>query len=326
MFDFKSRIRRVQKLLQAKGISNLIIASGMEPNPNVLYYTGDSTTPIVIWLTPDEANFYGSQENQSFDECSTIESYRNAAKKLKGKKIAVDERANGFLAFSLQKKNKVIPFWGELMKMREVKEPQEARAIQTAQELTKKSVFSLDLWDKTENRLAGELELEARKNGCALNAFPPIVISNETSAIPHGVPGNRTVRKGDVLLFDVGVRYENYCADFSHTFYEGHEKQVKDAVEAVKESQKAAIKLCKPGVRGKKVAEKALEVLKEYGFEKNSHKKTGLALGHLVGLDVHDGLRSIEWLTLKKGHVFTIEPGVYFKGKWGIRFEDIVCL
>ena len=326
MFDFKKRIGKAQKLLAAKGISNLIFASGMEANANVLYYTGDSTTPIVIWITPDSSKFFGSKENQAFDECGSIEQYRELVKKLKGRKVAVDERANGSLAFAIQKKNKVIPFWGELMKLREIKEPEEARAIQKAQDITKKAVFSLDLWGKTENTLAGELELAARKRGCALNAFPPIVISEATSAIPHGVPGNRLVRKGDMLLFDVGVRFENYCADFSHTFYEGSNKQRKDAIEAVWESQKAAMKLCKPEVLGKKVCEKALEVLKEYGFEKNSHKKIGLALGHLVGLDVHDGVKSIEHLMLKKGHVFTIEPGIYFKGDYGVRFEDIVCI
>lgn len=325
MFDFKKRIRRLQKLLEKNNIGNLLIASGVEVNPNVLYYSGDATSPTILWITRDEAKYYGSKEHDWFDSCEELEAYRKDLKKLAGKKIAVDEKANGALAFRLQKKNNVKPFWTELMKLRELKDVEEIKAIKKAQTITKKSVFSInELWGKTENALAGEVEFNARKMGCALNAFPPIVTSKAESAIPHAVPRNVAVKKGDVLLFDVGVRYENYCADFSHTFYEGKNKEVKDAVEAVWESQKSAMKLCKPGESGKKIADKSLEVLKEYGFEEYSHKKAGLSLGHLVGLDVHDGVQSLDRLTLRKGMAFTVEPGVYIKGKFGVRFEDII--
>ena len=67
------------------------------------------------------------------------------------------------------------------------------------------------------------------------------------------------------------------------------------------------------------------KVIAEYGFANYSFRKIGLALGHSVGLEVHDGFR-LEEVVLKKGMVFTIEPGIYIPKKFGVRFEDIVFL
>ncbi|HLD75700.1 MAG TPA: M24 family metallopeptidase, partial [Candidatus Norongarragalinales archaeon] len=132
--------------------------------------------------------------------------------------------------------------------------------------------------------------------------------------------------KKDAVIVDIGVKYKNYCADFTHTLYEGSDPRVTEAITAVKEAYQAARKLAKVGIKGQVLSDAALKVVEEYGFKEHSFRKIGLRLGHHVGLEVHDGATALEDDVLKKGMAFTIEPGVYVPKKFGVRFEDIVML
>ncbi|MDO8598191.1 MAG: M24 family metallopeptidase, partial [Sulfuricaulis sp.] len=112
----------------------------------------------------------------------------------------------------------------------------------------------------------------------------------------------------------------------SHTELVGGKKNslFADAIEAVRESTFSGVRLAQRAKTGKEVSQHCLAVLKEYGFEKNTFKDAGLAVGHHVGLAVHDGATGLEQARLKPGMAFTVEPGLYFPGKFGVRFEEIV--
>lgn len=307
-----------------------------DEDANAYYYSGNPVDPTVILATKKDA-FISSLEPErhadAFGESVTYAEGRKLLKAklaaLKGKRVAYDDtsaNAHGILKLLEKKKIKPVPFGKQLSAPREIKEPAEIERIHKAQEITLKSLSELGGFaGRTENEVAGQLEWSARRHGGALNAFPPMVLSGQRSSLFHNTTTNKKIRGGENVLVDCGATYERYCADYTRTFSNGStDKRCSDALEAVKESFKAARRFCKPGIQGKKVGAIALEVIKEYGFEKESHKAVGLALGHHVGLKVHDGPR-LEERRLRKGMVVTIEPGIYTK-EFGVRWEDTIVL
>lgn len=332
---FAERLEKLRKLLVKKNIDYLILGGVSHTDANAYYYSGEPSTPCILCISKHSAVVHSLElgDYPQFDEVKTLAEFRSFIKGLErkgGKKIALDGRSDlaGSLALRLLKKNKLFPLTKELLGLRSVKDEMETRMIKTAQRITLESIEEAvqNCWGKTENALAGKMELLAREKGASLDAFPPIVASGEYTNIIHSTPRNEEIRKGNLLLVDVGARYNFYCGDCSRTFYEGGKKEIIDAVIAVKEAVKAAKKKAVIGKKGKQASDEAVRVLREYGFKENTFRNAGLSLGHLVGLEVHDGLSGIENLTLRKGMAITIEPGIYVKGEYGVRFEDVVVL
>lgn len=332
MFDFKKRLSELQEKMR---VDCTVIAQVSHTDANAYYYSG-STEPFLAYVTKDYSVAFTAERRDfpQFDEThewkKAREFYKQFFRKEKVKSAGLDFSSEasrvGFRLLEGKRKVKVKSIAMELEDLRAIKDPQELKLLRKAQDATKKAVEETSrkgFRGKTEHEIAGLLEYSSRKNGFALDSFPPIVATAPKNAIPHAIPSNERVT--DMVLIDCGATCEQYHGDYTTTRYEGRNKEIKDAVEAVWESKKAAEKLCKVGASGKKIAAKAVEVIREYGFGKYSHKKTGLALGHSVGLKVHDGFR-IEEVKLRKGMAFTIEPGIYVPGRFGVRFEDVVFL
>jgi Xaa-Pro aminopeptidase len=150
-------------------------------------------------------------------------------------------------------------------------------------------------------------------------AFSPIVANSINSAnIHHAFPSKRAFRKG-FLLIDLGVKYDGVCSDLSRMIYLGKpslkEKELYDLVKCVQEK---SISYVKEGILYKNIENYARRLLGKY-----SSYFTHL-LGHGLGYYPHEcpSFSEISEDKVIKNHVFTIEPGIYFKGKFGIRIED----
>jgi Xaa-Pro aminopeptidase len=169
---------------------------------------------------------------------------------------------------------------------------------------------------KTEDAAARELARKTAEAGCTL-AFPPIVASGANGATPHHIPHGK-LGKGFCVI-DFGVRWKGYCSDITRTVFLGKpgaaDKKWYELVLAVQE--KALAKL-KPGADYKQIDAQAREDFAEN--EKNFVHR----LGHSVGLWVHDitPRAMSEKAVMREGMVWTVEPGLYFPGKLGIRIED----
>lgn len=174
-----------------------------------------------------------------------------------------------------------------------------------------------------ESELAWKLEVMARKMGADGLSFPPIVAFGSHTSMPHHHPTRRRLRRGHVVLIDCGAVVEGYCADRTSMFFTAPPaKAVKRALKAVHEAQKAAASLVRPGVPVRDLDQAARAVLRRFGMEDAfTH-----ALGHGVGLEIHEGvsLSSKSDDVLLSREAVTIEPGVYFPGKFGIRLETMV--
>ena len=176
-----------------------------------------------------------------------------------------------------------------------------------------------------EVEVAAEMELAARRGGAEEMSFPTIIASGERSALPHGRASEKAIAPGAFVVCDFGVILSGYCSDQTRTVWVGSvTKDALPAYEAVREAQQAATQTVRPGITVGEVDSAARKVLQKAGLGRYFTHSTG----HGVGLEIHESPRVAEGQAevLQPGMVITIEPGVYFPGKWGIRIEDMVVV
>ncbi len=176
-----------------------------------------------------------------------------------------------------------------------------------------------------ETEVAAEMELAARRGGADEMSFSTIIASGARSALPHGRASQQPIPTGGFVVCDFGVILSGYCSDQTRTVWVGAvSEDARRAYEAVREAQQAAIDAVRPGTTTGEVDAAARKVLRKAGLGRYFTHSTG----HGVGLEIHeiprvaDGQREV----LQAGMVITIEPGVYFPGKWGVRVEDMVAV
>jgi len=176
-----------------------------------------------------------------------------------------------------------------------------------------------------EVEVAAEMELAARRSGADQMSFPTIIASGARSALPHARASAQTIASGGFVVCDFGVILSGYCSDQTRTVWVG--KTADDArqtYDAVREAQQAAVSAVRPGASVGEVDAAARKRLQAAGLAKYFTHSTG----HGVGLEIHESPRVANGQRelLQPGMVITIEPGVYFPGKWGVRIEDMVVV
>ena len=176
-----------------------------------------------------------------------------------------------------------------------------------------------------ELEVAAELEHRARLLGAEGMSFDTIVASGIRSAMPHGHATAAPLPRRGFLTLDFGIILSGYCSDMTRTVYLGKPSpEERNAYETVLEGQETAVAAVSAGVRCGDVDEAARGVLRKAGMaEAFSH-----STGHGVGLEIHEPPRigAAQAARLLPGMVITIEPGVYWAGKFGIRIEDMVAV
>jgi Xaa-Pro aminopeptidase len=176
-----------------------------------------------------------------------------------------------------------------------------------------------------ETKVAAEIEYAARRAGAEEMSFPTIIASGARSALPHGRASNQPIRPGGFVVCDFGVILAGYCSDQTRTVWVGRvPDEARRAYEAVREAQQAAVDAVRPGIAVGEVDATARTVLQKAGLGRYFVHSTG----HGVGLEVHEAPRVAagQQERLQPGMVITIEPGVYFPGKWGVRIEDMLAV
>jgi Xaa-Pro aminopeptidase len=176
-----------------------------------------------------------------------------------------------------------------------------------------------------ETDVAAEMELAARRAGAEEMSFPTIIASGARSALPHGRASDQAIPRGAFVVCDFGVILSGYCSDQTRTVWVGPvPDDARRAYESVREAQQAAIDAVRPGIPVGEVDAAARKVLRKAGLGRYFTHSTG----HGVGLEIHEAPRVAtgQKEVLRPGMVITIEPGVYFPGKWGVRIEDMVVV
>ena len=168
------------------------------------------------------------------------------------------------------------------------------------------------------NKLALEL-------GASGPSFTPLICFGANGAEPHHDSDNTRLRQGDTVIMDVGLLWKHYCSDMTRTVHFGavtdEQKRVYDIVAA---ANRAGIAACRPGVRMKDIDRAARRVIEDAGYGPWFTHRTG----HGIGLNEHEfpDCSSVSEVVARPGMIFSIEPGIYLPGKFGVRVEDLVAI
>ncbi|CAM4319241.1 Xaa-Pro peptidase family protein [Paenibacillus alkaliterrae] len=176
----------------------------------------------------------------------------------------------------------------------------------------------------TEMDIAAELEYAMKKAGVS-PAFSTTVLAGEKSALPHGATGNRLIKRGDMLLIDMGVAADGYLSDITRTFAVGDvDDKLTEIYETVLEANLRGIASVCPGAVLAEVDLAARQCIASRGYGAFfTHR-----VGHGLGIEVHEypSVHGDNRDLLREGMIITIEPGIYLPGIGGVRIEDDVLV
>ena len=329
-----------QDYLKKKNIGQAIF---IHPDPSILYFTQKKFSFALFLISPSCATIYTTPLDAfpSFSDIKVnilpknwekILNLKNKSEKMKkndirNNKIGINkEMLSVSLYEKLQKispKASFIDVGEKIKEFRQQKTAKEHQKIKKACEITTCAFEALikELPLKklhTEVDVALFLELFMRRQGAEL-AFPTIVASGKNSATPHHQTSLQKLQKG-FLQLDFGAQFENYCADMSRVLYLGKPtKEEKEKYDFLLKVQEACISKIKEGK-----AFKILDIFARNSLE-NDAKFFIHSLGHGIGIEVHEApVYNKENTKVQKNNAFTIEPGIYFNGKYGLRIEDTV--
>jgi len=177
----------------------------------------------------------------------------------------------------------------------------------------------------TEVEIALAVETTMRRMGAESPSFETIVAFGPNAAKPHAVPTDRALRPGETVLIDMGLVLDGYCSDMTRTFVVGQADQTfVERLRLVRRAQMAGMEAIRDGVTCREVDRAARGIIRDAGYG----DFFGHALGHGVGLNVHEGPRlgSASRKKLRSGMVVTVEPGIYIPDWGGIRLENMVVV
>jgi Xaa-Pro aminopeptidase len=222
----------------------------------------------------------------------------------------------------------MVPLSGTVEALRLVKTPDEIGKIRVATQIAMQAYHYIRDFLKPgvkEIEIAGEIERFIRFEGATCASFDIIVASGPNAALPHYQTAERKLKAAEAVMIDMGVEYRGYKSDLTRVFFLGKMNTLITKVYTiVRAAQARALAAVKPGVSASKVDRAARQYISDKGYGRYFMH----SLGHGVGLEVHEApsVSSKVEQVLRPGMVFTVEPGIYLPGRFGIRIEDMVLV
>lgn len=345
---YVERIERVRTYLLEKKIDALLVSNFY----NILYLTGFKTLTkdereAFVLVTKNKLYLFSDERYLSKDYKSHTAHYEpKLIEPKRGLLVHLNEivgkekiKTLGFEAEDLKYYEhfhisqqfagiKLIPTDRTVVKLREIKNEKETALIEKACEITDKCLEDISKIIRegiSEKELAFRLEIWLREKGYDL-AFDPIVAVDENSAVAHynTKAGEGIVKKNSVILIDFGVKYKDYLSDITRMIFYG--KPADETAVAYEDLLSAQRKTIEKVTIAKKLKDPDLfcrETLAARGYPNYPH-----STGHGVGLEIHE-YPKVSFTSedeKKEGQIITIEPGIYFSGRWGMRIEDTVVI
>ena len=256
------------------------------------------------------------------------------ARKLKVRKLGFEAKDLNFAEYSkiksyLAPKAKLKDTFNIVETLRQIKGDQEINLIRQAIKITAQTFEFIRKFLKPgvkELEIAAEIERFIRYQGAKMSAFNILIASGPNSSLPHALISSRKIRPGEPILIDIGVDINGYKSDLTRVFFLDKIPTIQRRIYGIiQEAQGLAIAAVKPGIIIADIDSAGRKHIEEQGFG----RYFGHSLGHGIGLEVHEepSISSKNKAQhLEEGMVFTIEPGIYLPGKFGIRLEDIVLV
>ncbi len=343
MTGYSQRIDEFRKELDRNGLKGAVVLS----RENICYLTGfcvgsyerltalivkeNGSSLVVPKLSQGQLEGVGVDKTFTWDDRDDPYGIaRSIMGDVEPGKMALEGRTPISLYFNFRDSFGDTPVYADPMleMMRQRKRKEEIDSIRKAVEISERA---LELTKgeirpgMSEKEIAGVLEYNMRKSGSDGNAFSTTIASGKNSANPHHITSEKKVEKGDSLVIDFGATYGNYSADTTRTFVIDHIPEgYSEVYETVRKAQQRGIDFAKSGIPAGDIDIEVRKVIEKAGFGEYFPHRTG----HGIGLETHEApyINEGNRLPLKPPVTFTVEPGIYIQGKYGVRIEDVVLL
>jgi Xaa-Pro aminopeptidase len=342
--DYAARITQARERMAAQGIDLLAVSPGddmryllgyaphADERPCYLLVDKDAAAFVVAGLNAGEAAGRVTVPSFAYTDAEGPSQALAAARRILGGRspgrIAVDDtmRADFVLVLTAAYPDARLSLGSEILgPLRRVKSGEEVEALLRSARHADQAVR--DAWaacrvGATEQEIADAAAVSFRRSGSQEVLFTGVA-SGPNGAFPHHHVGGRRIQAADAITLDLGGRLDGYASDITRMAYVGQPsaryQEVHRTVEAAVEAALAAIR---PGAPLKDVDLAARGVIERAGFGQYfTHR-----VGHGLGISVHElpSVTHVNTLPMEEGFVFSVEPGVYLPGEFGVRLEEIV--
>ena len=340
---YTTRLRALRKRMRGGSVESLLVSNLI----NIRFLTGFTGSNAKAVITPRGAWFftdfrYSTQaatevhgfkirifkKSFSDDLSALINRIKPQALSFEGSHVTYDS----FLGLKRALKGvKLKAIKGLVESVREIKDPEEIRCLSKAARIAEEGFKEARRLFKRVDRGVSEIQVSEaisvvlKKKGSQGPSFDIIVASGARSALPHGIATAKRIKKGDLVIVDMGSVFCGYHSDATRTFVLGSPtKKQEEIYRIVKEAHDLAVDLVRPGVRAADIDRAARGHIERAGYA----KFFGHGTGHGTGLNVHEGpnISPLSNDIVEEGMVFTIEPGIYLPDFGGVRIEDMVLV
>lgn len=335
-----NHFKRISDALRERGLDAMLLTS----DPNCFwatYFHGEGVT-----LVTENESFY-------FTDSRYIEA---AERQIDGAVIGMTDRSKPFIAWineALARTDAVkvgfedatmsvaafhtyqealhcelLPASDLITGLRAVKDAEEIRRLTDAQRISERALTDLlqEIHEgQTEQEIGARLQYLMLRYGAERMSFDPIIASGPNGSMPHAVPSERKVRRGDFITMDFGCVYEGYCSDMTRTIAIGQvSDEQREVYNIVLQAQLAGIAAAKAGVTGAAIDGAARKYIADAGYG----QYFGHGFGHSVGVQIHEAPNAnpANDKPMPAGVVVSAEPGIYIPERFGVRIEDVIVL
>ena len=215
-----------------------------------------------------------------------------------------------------------------LLALRSQKDAEEIEALIAAQRIAERALEQILTEIRpgvTEKEIAARLQYLMLSYGAEKMSFDPIVASGANGSMPHAVPTEKVLQKGEFITMDFGCIYRGYCSDMTRTVCLSEPtEEMRRVYDTVLQAQLAGIAAARAGVTGAAIDGAARKVIADAGYG----AYFGHSFGHGVGVEIHESPNATPGndKPMPVGAVISAEPGIYLPGKFGVRIEDVLVL
>lgn len=339
--NYIQRQRKLKDLLSSKSLDALIIRK----RQNISYLTGCQGEDAILFFSAG-GNFlltdarYKEEYLASINNCrlkivGANEAYlelKRIAGKTRSKRIGFESSGVTYSEFAYLKRNlknkKLVPLKDAVETLRMIKDDGEIRRIKEACKtgcaVMNHAVMSVRP-SVSENAVKNRIKSYISKRGIRQAGFDVIVASGRNASKPHGSGSDKIIKRGEMVIIDLGTMDRGYNSDLTRTVFLGRiERKYSHVYDVVLGAQKKAIEQIRPGLK----ADYIDNISRQYILNRGFGKFFIHSLGHGIGLEVHEKPRISKNndTILEKNMVITVEPGIYIPGWGGVRIEDVVLV
>lgn len=337
---YQQRLDRVRKNMKEQGLPQILVSS----TESVFYLTG-------LWIVPMERQLalYLHEDGQcvlfgnDLFGITSVEGWElklhndaddpvtDIAAVVRPGVLGIDKVwPSRFLISLMEKRNDIRPAVGSapVDDARKQKDEAEAKAMREASAVNDRVMEQVirELREGvTETEMAARVEALFRENGAERSDEGQLVCFGANGADPHHAPENTRLRPGDSIVLDIFTPINRYWCDMTRTvFWKEVSEEQRRVYETVKAANLAAEAMIRPGVKMCEIDRAARQVIEEAGYGPYfTHR-----LGHGCGISCHEppDNSAVSEVIAQPGMVFSVEPGIYLPGKFGVRIEDLVLV